>query len=447
MPADARQSAVEALVRVHREGGYSHLVLDTMLERSGWTEEDRAFASRLFYGVIERRLTLDYVLASRSRIKLKKLHPTVLEILRVGAYQLLYMDRVPAAAAVNEAVRLSRSMKQERSAGFVNAVLRAVERDKSRLFDDLPAGREGLSVRTSCPVPLLSLWEKAYGQEMAARLAESANEPPPAYIRVNTLKTTQDAFCAEAERAGVELESYPALPGCLRVKNPAALKKLAQTFENWYYYQDMASQLCCRALAPQPGERVADLCAAPGGKTLTAAQYMENQGEILAGDLYPAKCAVMEKRAGTMGVSILRAVVRDASAPCPESLRGRFDRVLCDVPCSGLGVIRRKPEIRYKDPADFASLPSVQYAILCEGARMVREGGVLQYSTCTLNPAENAAVSARFLAEHPDFSPRPLPLDQSLWDGRGASHEVTLFPPLHGTDGFYIAGFTRRAKE
>ena len=446
MPANARRAAVTALARVHREGGYSNIVLDTLLEQEDWREEDRAFASRLFYGVIERRLTLDYVLAAHSSIKLKKLHPTVLEILRVGCYQLLYMDRVPAPAAVSEAVKLTRAMKQERSAGFVNAVLRAVDRDRVHLFDRLPEGDEGLAVRTSCPVHLLSLWRAAYGEKRMTELAESLNDPPPAYIRVNTLKTTVEDFCRVAEDAGIRLECVPRLPGCVRVENPAALKKLAQTFETCYYHQDMASQICCKALAPLPGERVADVCAAPGGKSLTAAQYMDNLGEILAGDLYPAKCDVLEKRAALYGVSILRTVVRDASAPCPEPLRGRFDRVVCDAPCSGLGVIRRKPEIRYKDPESFAALPETQYAILRETARMVRAGGVLQYSTCTLNPAENEAVAARFLEEHPDFVPRVLPLDAALWRNGEPSHELTLFPPEHGTDGFYIAGFIRRAE-
>lgn len=447
MGQNPRRAAVEALVRVHREGGYSNLVMESLLDKSPLREEDRAFASRLFYGVIERRLTLDYILAAHSSMKLKKLHPTVLELLRTGGYQLLYMDRVPASAAVNETVKLARAMGQERAAGYINAVLRAVDRDRAHLFDRLPEGMEGVSVRTSCPLPLLTLWSEAYGPAMAERLAESANEPPPAYIRINTLKTSESAFYAAAEEAGIRLEKLDCLPACARVENPGLLKKLAQTFESWYYHQDIASQLCCAALAPRPGERVADVCAAPGGKSLTAAQMMENRGEILAGDLYPAKCDAMAKRAAAMGVSILCTAARDASAPCPEPLRGAFDRVICDAPCSGLGVIRRKPEIRYKEPESFAALPETQYAILCEAARMVRDGGVLQYSTCTLNPAENEAVSARFLREHPEFSPRALPLSFSLWDfslrDGPPSHELTLFPPVHGADGFYIAGFVK----
>ncbi|HJD24410.1 MAG TPA: 16S rRNA (cytosine(967)-C(5))-methyltransferase RsmB [Firmicutes bacterium] len=447
MAKDARQAAVEALIRIHRDGGYSHLVWETALGRQGWKEEDAAFASRLLYGVLERRLTLDYVLASHSSLKLKKLHPAVLEILRTGAYQLLYMDRVPASAAVNEAVKLARAMRQERSCGYVNAVLRAVDRDRAHLFDRLPPGEAGLAVRTSCPEPLLALWRRAYGAEMAERLAESANEPPPAYIRINTLKTTQAAFLREAEKAGLRLEAVPSLPGCIRVENPAFLKKLAPAAETWYYHQDMASQLCCKALNPRPGERIADVCAAPGGKSLTAAQYMENRGEILASDLYAAKCEAMEKRAGELGAGIIRTAARDAASPCPEPLRGRFDRVICDVPCSGLGVIRRKPEIRYKPLETFAGLPETQYAILCRAAEMVRRGGVLQYSTCTLNPAENEAVTARFLAEHPDFAPRPLPLGADLWRDGGLPYQLTLFPPVHGTDGFYIAGFVRRSSD
>lgn len=443
MVSRAREAALVALLKVHRSGGYSNIVLDQLLEGTDMAAADRALASRLLYGVIERRLTLDYLLGECASMPLKRMHPDVLEILRMGAYQLLFLDKVPPAAAIHEAVELTRVRGQAGASGFVNGVLRGVQRRGRALLDALPDTPEGLERRTSCPRALTTLWQAAYGPDMALQLTEHSNDIPPICLRVNTLKTTPDAFAAYLREAGIPFTWEPDLPACLRLKEGSFVKRLALEGENWYYHQDTASQFCCAALSPRPGDRVADVCAAPGGKSFTLAQWMENRGAILAGDLYPAKCEQMDRRAEALGITILRTAARDAAAPCPEPLCGAFDRVLADVPCSGLGVIRRKPEIRYKDPASFAQLPELQYAILAQAARMVRPGGVLQYSTCTLNPAENEAVAARFLREHADFTPRVLPLPPHLWERGETSHQLTLFPPVHGTDGFYMAGFQK----
>ena len=448
MPVNARRIAVQSLLRVHGDGGYSNVTLDAVLnelpkEGDNWAN-DHALISQLFYGVLERQITLDYVIGCHSSVKLKKIHLTVLEILRVGCYQLMYMDKIPASAAVNEAVKLTRSLKQEKSAAFVNAVLRAIDRSRGHWLDSLPNNEQGLSTQTSCPVEWINFWKAAYDYPRAEQLALSLNTVAPTYVRVNTLQTTTEQFEQFLQDAGVLYEKQPHLDACYRLEKAGKLKKLAQSRENWYYHQDTASQYCCAAFGATPGDRVADVCAAPGGKSFTLAQSMQNNGEILACDIYPAKCDTMEKRAEKLGITIMRTAVRDASSPCPEPLHGHFDRVLCDVPCSGLGVIRRKPEIRYKHPDEFRELPRLQYAILEQSAQMVRAGGVLQYSTCTLNPAENEEVTSRFLQEHPEFSPRILPLDacfESL--GQKPGYEITLFPPVHGTDGFYIAGFIK----
>ncbi len=445
MQPSARRMAVEALVRVHREESYSNVVLDELLRKAKeLSGADSSLVSRLFYGVIERQLTLDYVLAGHSRIKLKKLHPVVCELLRVGCYQLLYMDKIPASAAVNETVKLARAMKQEQAAGFINAVLRAVERDKEHLFDGLSDDEEGTAIRHSCPAELLRLWSGAYGKNMARRLAQSVNEAPPITIRVNTLKTTAEAFERQLDETGVEYSRHPFLPDCLTLKSVSLLKKLAQIDETCYYHQDAASQIACYALGAQPGERLADVCAAPGGKSLTAAQYMQNSGYLLSCDLYPTKCAALENRARQLGASIVHTAVRDASQPADPALRESFDRVICDAPCSGYGVIRRKPEIRYKPLDSVRELPALQTAILHQSSMLVRPGGVLQYSTCTLNPAENEEIVSCFLDEHPDFSPRVLPLDSCFEAlGQTPSHCLTLFPPVHETDGFFIAAFAK----
>lgn len=451
MPAGARRLAAEALMRVERDGSYSHVVLHTLLAETGrgflLEPVDQALVSRLFYGTLERRLTLDYVIERHSRVRLKKMHPALRAVLRTGCYQLMYMDKIPAPAAVNESVRLVRALGQERAAGLVNAVLRAVDRERGHWLDSLsqrPDDLASLAVRASCPEPLLRLWADGYGTETAAALAFSALEPPPQTVRVNTLKVSEAAWENRLIAAGIEGTRHPFLPACWTLSGVSVAKGLAKIDKNWYYHQDAASQAACLSLGAKPGERVADVCAAPGGKSLTAAQYMENRGEILAGDIFPAKCDAMAERAARLGASIIRTAARDASQPVPENLRGVFDRVICDAPCSGLGVIRRKPEIRYKELPPLEGLAAIQYAVLCRSAEMVKPGGVLQYSTCTLNPAENEAVAARFLREHPGFSPRTLPLAWFFERGGAApSHEITLFPPVHGTDGFYIASFQK----
>ncbi len=444
MPETVRALAVGALLQIHQRQGYSQLVLDNVLTRESLSPADRALLSRLVYGVLERELTLDFLLAKCSSIKLSRLHPTVLEILRVGAYQILFLEKVPDAAAVNEAVKIAKTKRQGQASGYINAVLRALSRRKTALWEEVPEGDEGWSIRTSCPLPLLRLWREAYGEQAARSLAECLNDVPPQTLRVNTLKTTLSALAGELSKAGISFEIHPELPDCLSLPSGTEWKKLAFLGEKCYY-QDSASQYCVMALCPQPGDRVADVCAAPGGKSFTAAQWMEDRGRILSGDLYPEKCETMERRARSLGITCLQTAVRDAAQPCPEPLRGAFDRVLCDVPCSGLGAIRRKPEIRYKSLDPARELPALQYRILEQAAWMVRPGGILQYSTCTLHPAENEQITARFLREHPEFSPRVLPLIGCFEKLSAApSHEITLFPHIHGTDGFYIAGFYKR---
>lgn len=443
--AGARRTAVETLVRIHRDGGFSNIVLDAALREGGLSPADKALASLLVYGVTERRLTIDFVLGKFLTKKLSKMHPTTLEILRTGVYQLLYMDKIPVSAAVNEAVNLAKSMGQYKAAGMVNAVLRNVDRGRDTLFDTLPKGVEGDAITHSVPAPLISYWRRAYGKQTADGLLAAVNLPPPQYLRVNTLKVTEKAFLETLDAAEIPYTVHPTLPALIHIPAGIDRKGIAKIEENWYYYQDMASQYCCYALGAQPGERIADVCAAPGGKSFTVAQYLENRGSILAGDIYPAKCDVIEKRAETLGITCIETVVRDASAPVPNPLKGQFDRVLCDAPCSGLGVIRRKPEIRYKSLAEFADLPALQLKILSRAAELVKAGGVLQYSTCTLRPEENEQVAEAFLAAHPDFVPRDLPLEDCFSKaGRAVSHQITLFPHIHETDGFFIASFQKK---
>ncbi len=443
--ANARRTAVETLVRIHRDGGFSNIVLDTALREAQLSAADKGLVSRLVYGVTERRLTIDYLLGNFCTMKLEKMHPAVVEILRTGVYQLLYMDKIPTSAAVNEAVKLAKSMGQYKASGMVNAVLRNIDRARDTLFDRLPKGVQGDAVLHSVPAELVSYWNRAYGKEITAGLLSAVNVPPPQYLRVNTLQISVEDFTKHLADAGVPYTIHPDLPEGVHIPAGIDWKGLAKAEEQWYYYQDTASQYCCFALGAKPQEQIADVCAAPGGKSFTVAQYMQNKGRILAGDIYPAKCDTIENRAKAFGITCIETVVRDASKPLPLALKGAFDRVICDAPCSGFGVIRRKPEIRYKSLVEFKDLPKLQLEILSRAAEMVKSGGTLQYSTCTLRPEENEQVVTAFLEQHPDFEPQILPLDACFEKlGVAPSHQITLFPHVHETDGFFIASFRKK---
>lgn len=441
----ARDAVVTALIKIHEQGSYSNIVLDDMLRTTELSSADRAFASRLLYGVIERRLTLDFILNCVSVTPVKEMKPAVREILRVASYQIMYMERVPTFAAINEAVEQTRRFRCSRLSGFVNGVLRQVGYQYDDLLCGLPDTDKGLEKRFSIPREWVRIWREAYGPLVMIGLLCEMNGAPPIFLRVNTHLTTTDAFCEELEKYGVEYERFPGIPNALLLESGAELHTLPAELQNHYYFQDAASQWSCMAFDAQPGERIADVCAAPGGKTMTVAQYMQDKGTIVAGDLHDHKCRAMTERVKEFGFTCISVRRRDASLPPAEDEVGTFDRVMCDVPCSGMGVIRRKPEIRYKKPDEFTELPALQLQILQQAAALVKPGGVLQYSTCTLHPPENEGVATAFLEQNPDFEPRILPIPACFRRGDvEPSHQITLFPNVYETDGFYIAGFKRK---
>ena len=433
--SSGRQLAVEALLRVEQNQSWSNLTLDHMLEQSGLDSREGALATALFYGTLERRLTLDACVAAHSQLALAKIAPAVRQILRISLYQLLYMDKIPAHSAVDEGVQLTKTMGLARASGFVNGVLRAFLRADCQI--PMPEGPvERLSVQYATPVPLVQLWLDSYGPVVTESVLQASLGRPPVHIRVNTLKTTAEDLQKKLAEQSVEATLHPTVPQCLSVSGQGAIYKLPAYAQGLFHVQDAASQLCVLALDAAPGMRVLDTCAAPGGKAFTMAQYMANQGTLIAAELHPRRVSLMEKQAARLGITCLTGQERDMTIPHPDlTADGLFDRVLCDVPCSGLGVIRRKPEIKYKDLAEFAHLPDIQYKILCQAAQYCKPGGRLVYSTCTLNPAENSAVTQQFLHTHPQFAPAPLP------DLLGGDWEYTLTGD-HDGDHFYVAAFT-----
>lgn len=428
---NTRKFTVRLLTKLDENSSYSNILLDEALSRSDFDKRDKKFISALFYGVLERRLTLDAIIADLSKNPKNKLNYTLRNILRCGIYQLKYMDSVPDNAAVDESVELAKKCRNPAAAGFTNGLLREfIRRGK-----ELPKTGDkikGLSLEYSCPEWLVRKWQSEYGEEKCAVLLESSLGQAPTTIKVNNLsggvEETLDMLLAE----GITFERSKHLEYAVNVVGIGAVEKTEAYKKGRFHVQDLASQLCCKALDPQPGETVLDLCAAPGGKTFTIAEMMNNEGRVMAFDLHANRVKLIRSGAERLGLSCIEADVNNAkvfNVDLPLA-----DRVLVDAPCSGLGIIRRKPEIKYKNPEDFERLPQVQYEILDTCSRYVKVGGVIVYSTCTVSRAENDEVVNRFLAEHEDFAPAD-----------DTEHFMqTITPEMYGSDGFFIAKLVRR---
>ncbi len=425
MEKTARALALDILLRCEAAGQYANLALDSALKReSAVTGADKALCTALFYSVLEHRITLDHIIDGLSSIAPSAIERQVRMILRMGLAQLLYFDRIPDHAAIDEAVELT----PRRSKGFVNALLRGFCR-KGKVID-LPDPKvepiRHLSVCYSVPEELAEAFAKAYGFDRTAALLAAFAKQSGVTVRVNTLRRTRAEFVAAFGG-----ENTAMCPNGVRFPDLSAVSKALADGD--CFVQDEASQICVEALGATAGERVLDLCAAPGSKSFGAALCMENRGEVKSFDLHENKISLIRRGAETLGLDCITAAAGDARAADPAVL-GEFDRVICDVPCSGYGVLAKKPDIRYKDFSLAAGLVPIQAAILENAARMVKKGGVLVYSTCTLLPAENEERIATFLAAHGEFALEPFAVGELACDGK-----ITLAPDTHGTDGFFIA--------
>ena len=424
-------------MKTTRDGAYSNLTLDAVLSKSDLDTRDKSFVSNLFYGVIERQLTIDYQLSLYLSKPLKKLKPEVLTIMRLGAYQILFMDKVPDSAAVNESIKLSKKNGASFASGLINAVLRKVSGAGICLPEE-KNNAEYLSVRYSCPLWLVRKWINEYGEEDTIEFLKASLGSAETYIRVNNTKITADELKTVLEGEGI---------GCEKTYNENTLKinlggkdiEKSDSFRKGFFHvQDMASQLCAKALGAKENDVVFDLCSAPGGKAYTVAETMNDKGRILCFDIYENRVNLIVKGAERLGLSSIEGRVGDASV-FNQNL-GLADKVLCDVPCSGLGIIRRKPEIKYKSEEELADLPEIQYSIVANASKYVRNGGRLVYSTCTLSKAENEDIVAKFLENHKNFKPSPV------FSESGSDTCTTLMPHKNQSDGFFIACFERDDK-
>lgn len=429
---NVRRAALDILMRMEKEegDGYSNRLIDSAITKYSFEGADRALLSQIVSGVTERRITLDYIIGKFSKSPHSKLDRDALCLLRMGIYQLRYLDRIPSHAAVNETVNLARS----RSRGFINAILRSYLRTNEIKFPEKPDA-ERLSVTYSAPRELCEKFISIFGVTESEKILASYLNTPALTLRVNTLKATRDELISMLEAEGFECVPTETSPYGIRVIGSGLPSAIS---EGLAYVQDESSQISSLVLDPQEGDTLLDACACPGGKSFSAALLMNNKGSVTSCDLHASKLPLISSGAARLGISIIKTEERDSSKPRENE---KFTKIICDVPCSGLGVAAKKTEIKYRPLAKNAELPPLQYEILCAVSRSLEVGGTLVYSTCTILPEENGNIVDKFINEHPDFEAVPFTVGKH----NAPTGKLTLLPSAEH-DGFFISKITRKSK-
>lgn len=434
----ARQTALNALIACRKNGAWSNGVLKEYTVRDRLDAREAALAARLCYGVLQNRGKLDFYLKQLLTGKIKDLHPAVHDILHLGLYQILEMDKIPESAAVNESVALAKQYcaKVRSAPGLVNAVLRNCLRSRDTL-----KAPETLADRYSHPQKLIDLLRAYVGEDRLESMLKANNDAVPMTVQVNTLRTNAQTLLSQLAQESVNAKMHPWLTDCLILSGTGNLEQLDAFQKGLFYVQDAAAKLSVLCAKIPENACVLDCCAAPGGKSFAAAVAMKGTGSITSCDIHEHKVELIQKSASRLGFSNINARQCDASAFQPQWEK-QMDVVIADVPCSGYGIIRKKPDIRYKDPDTMAQLPALQLQILKNQARYVKPGGVLLYSTCTLVRKENEGVVEKFLNSEPDFALEPLELPGAF--PTNTTGMLALVPGEYETDGFFIARLRRK---
>ena len=440
-----REIAAEALMEIMTEEAYNNMTLRRLLRQNGaMPRQDRAFVTEVVNGTLRNLIYIDHVLNTFSKTKTEKMKPWLLAVMRSAVYQMYFMD-VPDSAACNEAVKLAGVRGYASLKGFVNGVLRTAAKKKHEIPMPEKETAEYLSVAYSHPLWLVRMWMAYYGYEDAEKICMFDNEATDVTIRVNTLKTNKKELKEMLEKAGVEVKDGRVSGNALHLTKTADLSRLEAFQKGLFHVQDESSQLAVKILDPQKGESIMDMCAAPGGKSFTAAEQMENEGKLISCDIYEHKIELMEEGAERLGISMMECKVKDAAEK--EEDQELFDRILVDAPCSGLGLMRKKPDIRLKkDGNEIDSLTNIQKEILDNAAGYVKPGGVLVYSTCTLCRKENEKNLEWFLKNHPEFEVEDITefLPENWKVDTAEKGYITLLPHKTGTDGFFISRMRRK---
>ena len=432
----ARETALNVLIACRKDGAWSNGVLKEYCNRDGLDRREAALATRLCYGVLQNRAKLDFYLKQLLTGKLRDLHPAVHDILLLGLYQIFEMDKIPDSAAVNESVTLAKKYcrKQYNASSLVNGVLRNAVRLKGMLKEP-----DSLAERYSHPQNLINMLQAYVGLDRLEPMLQANNQAVPTVIQVNLNRCSTDSLMLQLTEAGIKTEHHPWLADCLILSNTGSIDQLAAFHDGLFYVQDAAARLSVQCAKIPNGAIVLDCCAAPGGKSFSA--VLSGAGKVISCDIHSHKVALIEKGAARLGFDQIKAHLFDATDFCAD-WEAQMDVVIADVPCSGYGIIRKKPDIRYKDPDSMQDLPALQLAILTNQARYVKPGGTLLYSTCTLVRKENEGVVEKFLKCNPDFYTEPLELPSNFKEN--TTGMLRLIPGEYDTDGFFICRLRRK---
>lgn len=445
MSNKVREIALDTLLHIEKNQAYSNLLLNQMIQKAKLSPKDVGLLTEIVYGTVQRKMTLDYFLKPFLK-KQKKIELWVIILLRLSLYQMVYLDRIPERAVIHEAVEIAKKRGHRGISGMVNGVLRSIQREGVTDFGEINDPLERLSIEMSFPLWLLQKWAQAYGTEIAKEICKSTLEPPKVTARVNCNKATVLEVITLLEAENVTAEKGDLSMDAISISNGNLAKtKIFQ--EGYVTIQDESSMLVARALGPEKGDKVLDSCAAPGGKTTHIAELIGNDGKVISVDLHPHKVKLIEDQVNRLKLSNVETLVSDSRQLQEHFNNEEFDRILVDAPCSGFGVIRRKPDIKYsKKVDDIRQLATIQLNILNSVARLLKKGGTLVYSTCTIDPEENAGVIEKFLAENKEFM-----IDETLIDRMPEvlkpyvqNGQVQILPHYFGTDGFFIASFRKQ---
>lgn len=442
--ASARETAVRILYDVEEQGAYTNLALKKAL----WTQKhldqrDKNLVTSLVYGTVKHQLHIDHILEWASRRTASRISPWVLAILRAGIFQILFLDKVPSFAAVNESVELSKSLGERQASGFINGVLRKVERERHDVLSmDIPP-----HVASSVPKRIYDLVTSFFGEETTKAFFLASLEEAPLTLRVNTWITDKETLKMRLKEEGVDSWDGMYAPDCLHTSGLHQIALLKSYRDGDYIIQDEGAMLSTEFLTVQKGQRVLDMCAAPGGKSTHAAQKAGLSGRVVARDIYDHKLVLIEENAQRMGFHNLEIQKKDSLEAPDGHDREAFDRVLLDAPCSGLGILRRKPDIKYHlNPKGLHELVQMQKKMILNGFDALKPGGVLVYTTCTINPRENIQVVDYLLRERSGAALDYDGVPENMSNLVGDDGTVQLWPHIHGTDGFFIARIVKRGE-
>lgn len=440
---NVRDAALSILLAVDKNQAYSNLLLHQTIEKYKIDAKDRGLLTEMTYGTLQHKLTLDYYLEPFIR---GKVDLWVRWLLRLSLYQMEYLTRIPAHAAVNEAVEIAKRRGHKGIASMVNGILRSVLREGVPSTAAIQNPVERLAVETSHPQWLVERWVESYGFEETAAMLHENNIPPVQTVRVNITRATVAEVLASLEAEGVKAQQSDMMPECIHLTNGTAARTMAFK-EGLITIQDESSMLPANVLAPQPGMKVLDMCAAPGGKTTHIAEKMANEGSILALDLHPHKLDLIEENTARLGLDIVQTAPVDGRKAADLLAKESYDAVLVDAPCSGLGVMRRKPDIKYtKREEDLESLQTIQLAILDNAVQLLKSGGRLVYSTCTVDKRENEGTVEAFISAHPEMEREEITNLPEKLLAKQNNGMLQVFPHDFGSDGFFVASFRKKGE-